>query len=62
MFVTDYFKGINSFDYINEYEEISKEYTYEILNKVFNEEKTVISIVNGNQKSEIGNQKLEVRN
>ena len=53
MFVTDYFKGINSFDYINEYEEISKEYTYEILNKVFNEEKTVISIVNGNQRSDI---------
>ena len=47
MFVTDYFKGINSFDYIKEYEEITKEYTYEILKQVFNEEKTVLSIVKG---------------
>ena len=53
MFVTDYFKGINSFDYIKQYEEITKEYTYEILKQVFKEEKTVISIVNGNQRSDI---------
>ena len=47
MFITDYFKGINSFDYIKEYETITKEYTYEILKEVFNEEKTVLSIVKG---------------
>ena len=47
MFVTDYFKGINSFDYIEEYANISKEYTFKILNEVFKEENTVISVVKG---------------
>ncbi|MBQ2916914.1 MAG: insulinase family protein [Clostridia bacterium] len=45
MFVTDYFKGINSFDYLENYKLISEEYTYEILKEVFLKEKTVISIV-----------------
>jgi predicted Zn-dependent peptidase len=49
MFVTDYFKGINSFDYINEYENIDPEYTFKILNDVFKEENTVISIVKGKE-------------
>ena len=47
MFITDYFKGINSFDYLEEYSEVSKEYVEQILNDVFKEEKTVISIVKG---------------
>lgn len=47
MFVTDYFKDINSFDYINKYANIKKEYVADILNKVFKEEKTLISIVKG---------------
>ena len=47
MFVTDYFKGINSFDYIKEYETISKEYTFQVLQEVFNESKTVLSVVKG---------------
>ena len=47
MFITDYFKGINSFDYIKEYEDISKEYVYDVLKEVFDEGKTVLSIVKG---------------
>ena len=45
MFVTDYFKGVNSFDYLEEFKEISKEYVEQVLNDVFKEEKTVISII-----------------
>ncbi len=47
MFISDHFKGINSFDYIKEYEDISKEYVYDVLKEVFDEEKTVLSIVKG---------------
>ena len=45
MFITDYFKGINSFEYFENYKNISKEYVEQVLNDVFKEEKTVISIV-----------------
>lgn len=45
MFVADYFKGINSFDYIENYTQVTKDYTEKILNEVFKEEQTVISIV-----------------
>lgn len=45
MFVTDYFKGINSFDYIEGYKNITKEFTTQILQEVFDKNKTVISIV-----------------
>ena len=48
MFVTDYFKGVNSFDYLENYKQVTLEYTLEILKEVFVEEKTVISIVKGN--------------
>ena len=47
MFISDYFKGINSFDYLKEYTKITREYTKKILDTVFNEDKTVISIVKG---------------
>lgn len=47
MFVADYFKGINSFDYIEEYNQITEEYTKQILEEVFAQENTVISIVKG---------------
>ena len=46
MFVSDYFKGINSFNYLENYEQISIEYTKQILEEVFKEDKTVISIIN----------------
>ena len=45
IFLADYFKGINAFDYLNKYEEVTKEYAEEILGKVFVEEKRVTSIV-----------------
>ena len=45
MFLADYFKGINSLDYIEKIEHISKEYTQKILEKVLREENQVISIV-----------------
>ncbi len=45
MFVGDYMKGINSFEYIEEYEQVTPEYTKQVLGEVFKEEKTVLSIV-----------------
>ena len=38
-------KGINSFEYIEEYEQVTPEYTKQVLEEVFKEEKTVLSIV-----------------
>lgn len=46
MFLNDYFKGINSFNYLENYKQISSSYTMQILEEVFKEEKTVISIIN----------------
>ena len=45
MFLADYFKGINSFDYLEEIESVNVEYINQVLNEVFNEDKMVISIV-----------------
>lgn len=45
MFISDYFKGINSFSYIELYEQVTPEYTKKVLEEVFNEENMVISIV-----------------
>ena len=45
IFLTDYFKEINSFDYFTKYEEVTKEYAEKILREIFVEEKEVISIV-----------------
>jgi predicted Zn-dependent peptidase len=45
MFVSDYIKGINSFEYIEQFEQVDEKYVKEILNKIFKEEKTIISIV-----------------
>ncbi len=45
MFLADYFKGINSFDYIEEIEKIDIEYVMSVFKEVFNEDKQVISIV-----------------
>ena len=47
MFVSDYFKGINSFNYLEYFETVSREYAYNILKELFREENTVISIVKG---------------
>lgn len=45
MFLADSFKGINSFDYIEKYNTVTKEYAEQILKEVFNEEKMVLSII-----------------
>ena len=47
MFMGDYFKGINSFQYIENHKQVNKEYAEEILKEVFNEEKMILSIVKG---------------
>lgn len=47
MFMSDYFKGINSFNYLEYFDEVTKEYAEKILKEVFKEESTVISIVKG---------------
>lgn len=46
MFLADKMKGINSFDYIEEFNTVTKEYTESILKEVFNEENEILSIVN----------------
>lgn len=49
MFLADYFKGINSFDYLEEYNSVTLEYTKQVLDQVFQEEKEVLSIVKGKE-------------
>ena len=46
MFLADDFKGINSFDYIEEYDLVTNEYTKQVLEEVFEEENMTTSIVN----------------
>jgi len=45
MFLADSFKGINSFDYLEKYNEISKEYAEQILKEVFVEDKMIMSVI-----------------
>ena len=45
MFLADYFKGINSFEYIEEIEGINLKYLNQILTDVFREENMILSIV-----------------
>lgn len=45
MFLIDNFKGINSFDYIEKFNNISKEFAEQILKDVFDEQKMAISVV-----------------
>jgi len=49
MFISDYMKGINSFEYIENYNQVTPEYVKQVLEEVFNEEKMVISIVESNK-------------
>ena len=48
MVISDYFKGINTFDYVNVYHEIDKEYVENALRKHFDESKKTISIISPN--------------
>lgn len=45
MFLSDYFKEINSFEYLEEINIISLEYVNQILKKVFQEKKIILSVV-----------------
>ena len=45
MFLSDYFKGINSFEYLEEVNIINLEYINQILKEVFKEEKMILSVV-----------------
>ena len=45
MFLADYFKGINSFKFLEEIMSINIEYVTQVLNNVFDENKMVISVI-----------------
>ena len=45
MLLSDYFKGINSFDYIEQFQTVTLEYTKQILQEVFDEKKCIMSVV-----------------
>ena len=45
MFLADYFKGINSFDYLEEYNNVTKEFVESVLKEVLNFNQEVVSIV-----------------
>ena len=45
MFLADYLKGINSFDYIELIDTVNKEYAEQVLKEVFDENKMVLSVI-----------------
>ena len=45
MLLSDYFKGINSLDYIEQYKSITAEYAKQILEEVFDEKRCILSVV-----------------
>ncbi len=45
MFLSDYFKGINSFDYLEEISTINIQYVNQVLKNVFKKDKMVLSVV-----------------
>ena len=47
MFMSDYFKGINSFEYIENFNQVTKEYTQQILEETFDQRKMILSVVEG---------------
>lgn len=49
MFLADSFKGINSFDYIEEYDTVTKEYAQSILKELFQEENRIMSVIEPNE-------------
>lgn len=49
MFLADTMKGIHSFDYIEQFETVTKEYTQNILKTIFKPENKILSIVEPNQ-------------
>ena len=47
MFLADTIKEVNSFDYAEKYNLVTKEYAMEVLNEVFDEDKMVLSVIKG---------------
>ena len=45
MFLSDYFKGINSFSYLEEFKSVNIEYVQNILKTIFVEENMILSVV-----------------
>lgn len=45
MFLSDYFKGINSFEYLEDINTVNVEYLNHVLKDVFNEENMILSVV-----------------
>lgn len=45
MFLADSMKGINSFDYIEEYNTVTKEYAEDVLKNVFKSDNLVMSVI-----------------
>ena len=45
MFLTDYFKGINPFDYIEEYNTVTFEYVKDVLKEIFDENNMIMSVI-----------------
>ena len=45
MFLADWMKGINSFEYIEKFQDVDKDYVEKILKEIFNEENMIISVV-----------------
>lgn len=48
MFLADSMKGLNSFDYIEDFETVTKEYAQNVLNEIFKKENEAISIIKPN--------------
>lgn len=49
MFLADSLKQINSFDYIEEFDTVTKEYTQGVLKEIFQEENRIMSVIEPNE-------------
>lgn len=49
MFLADTMKEVQSFDYIEEFETVTKEYAQDILRNIFKNENNVVSIIEPNK-------------
>ena len=45
MFLADFFKEINSFDYLEEMTTINEQYVEQVLKEVFDDKKMIISVI-----------------
>ena len=47
MFLADYMKKINSFDYLEEYKLFTREYAQQILKETFKDENMAVAVIKG---------------